>query len=243
MIHLALFGGASLATEEGPLTGPAAQRRRLALLALLAAAPAGGTSRDKLMGYLWPDVDTGRARHFLADSIYTLRKALGQHSILSLGASLRLNPDVIRSDVQLFEAALVTEDWQGVVAAYRGPFMDGLFVAGAAEFERWVETARERYARLCALALEALAEDRERSDDHCGAVEWWRRLAAHEPYSSRVALRLMQALEATGDPGGALRHSRLHEGLLRDALDIAPDDRVIALTHRLRHRGAPSRPR
>jgi DNA-binding SARP family transcriptional activator len=58
-----------------------------------------------------------------------------------------------------------------------------------------------------------------------------------------VALRLMQALEATGDPGGALRHARLHEGLLREALDIEPDDRVIALSDHLRHRGAPSRPR
>jgi TolB-like protein/DNA-binding SARP family transcriptional activator len=234
MFSLKLFGGASLSDDGVPHTGPAAQRRRLALLALLAAASDGGVSREKLIGYLWPDTDSEQARRFLADSVYSLRKAMGPPSILTLGDNLSLNPAVIRSDLGEFRAALVRGDWEAAAALYQGPFLDGFFVPDAPEFERWSEAERERYARQFAQALEALAEERERAGNLRDAVEWWRRLAAHDPCSSRVALRLMQALEGVGDPGGALQHARVHEALLHDELEVEPDAEVIALAERLR---------
>jgi DNA-binding SARP family transcriptional activator len=49
MLSLNLFGLVSLTRNGEPLVGPAAQRRRLAFLALLAAAPAGGLPREKLV--------------------------------------------------------------------------------------------------------------------------------------------------------------------------------------------------
>ena len=55
LFSLKLFGGASLEGPVGALTGRAAQRHRLALLALLAASGGGaGVTRDKLIAYLWP---------------------------------------------------------------------------------------------------------------------------------------------------------------------------------------------
>jgi DNA-binding SARP family transcriptional activator/TolB-like protein len=237
MFSLKLFGGVSLCGEDGPLSGPAAQRRRLALLSLLATAPEAGVSREKLIGYLWPDTGSEQARRFLADSVYALRKALGQEAILAQGDSLRLSA-VIRSDVGEFREALARSDRQAAVALHQGPFLDGFFVPDAPELERWAEVERERCARDVALALEALAEEREREGDLRGAVEWWRRLATHDPYSSHVALRLMQALEASGDRAGALQHARVHEALLREMLEVEPDAEVIALAERLRSPGA-----
>jgi DNA-binding SARP family transcriptional activator/TolB-like protein len=234
MFSLKLFGGVSLSGESGPLTGPAVQRRRLALLSLLASAPEGGVSREKLIGYLWPETGSEQARRFLADSVYALRRALGQEAILAQGDNLWLNPVVIRSDAGEFRQALARGDRQAAVTLYQGSFLDGFFVSDVPEFERWTEAERERCAREFAQVLETLAEDREREDDSCGAVEWWRRLAAHDPYSSRVALRLMHALEAAGDRGGALRHARAHAALMREALEVEPDAEVSALAERLR---------
>jgi DNA-binding SARP family transcriptional activator/TolB-like protein len=243
MLSLKLFGGVSLTGDDGPLTGPAAQRRRIALLALLAAASEGGMSREKLIGYLWPETGSEQARRFLADSLYTLRKALGQEAVLTHGDNLKLNRAVIRSDVAEFRQALARGDRQAAVALYQGPFLDGFFVPDVAEFEHWSEAERERCAREFAQTLEALAEEREREGNSRGAVEWWRRLAAHDPYSSRVALRLMQALEAAGDPGGALQHARVHATLLRAALEVEPDAEVMALAERLRSPAAAAPPR
>jgi DNA-binding SARP family transcriptional activator len=77
MFSLKLFGVVSLAGDNGPLTGPATQRRRLALLALIAAGPEAGTGRDRIASLLWPDTDSDQARRYLADSLYALRRALG----------------------------------------------------------------------------------------------------------------------------------------------------------------------
>jgi DNA-binding SARP family transcriptional activator/tetratricopeptide (TPR) repeat protein/TolB-like protein len=234
MFSLKLFGGVSLMGDDGPVAGPAAQRRRIALLSLLAAASEGGISREKLVGYLWPDTASDQARRFLADSVYALRKALGQEAILGQGDNLSLNPVLVRSDVVEFRQALARGDRHAAVAQYQGPFLDGLYVPGMPEFEHWVEAEREHCARVFAQTIEALAEEREAEADSAGALGWWRRLAAHDPYSSRVALRLMQALEAAGDPGGALQHERVHAALLREALDIEPDAEVVALAERMR---------
>jgi DNA-binding SARP family transcriptional activator len=239
MFSLKLFGGAALIGEDGPVTGPASQRRRIALLALLAAAPEGGVSREKLIGYLWPDTGSEQARRFLADSVYSIRKTLGQEAVLARGDNLMLNPGVIRSDLAEFRQALGRGDRNAAVALYQGSFLDGFFIPGVPEFEHWSDAERERCARDFANTLEALAEERESEGDPGGAVEWWRRLAAHDPCSSRVALRLMQALEEAGDPGGAVQQARVHAALLREALDLEPDAAVIELAERLRSRATP----
>jgi DNA-binding SARP family transcriptional activator/TolB-like protein len=236
MFSLKLFGGVALTGEDGPVTGPASQRRRIALLSLLAAAPDAGVSREKLIGFLWPDTGSEQARRFLADSLYAIRKALGQEAILARGDNLVLNPGVIRSDLAEFRQALGRGDRNAAVGLYQGPFVDGFFVPDVLEFEHWIDAERERCARDFANTLEALAEEREAEGNPGGAVEWWRRLAAHDPCSSRVALRLMQALDAAGDPGGALQHARVHAALLREALDLDPDPAVIELAERLRSR-------
>jgi TolB-like protein/Tfp pilus assembly protein PilF len=64
--------------------------------------------------------------------------------------------------------------------------------------------------------------DAERTGDRAAAVERWRVLAVHDPYSSRFALGLVKALAAAGDPAAALRQARVHEALLRSELNAEP---------------------
>ena len=52
------------------LTGAATQRRKLALLVLLASAGERGVSRERLLTYLWPESDSARARKSLAQLLY-----------------------------------------------------------------------------------------------------------------------------------------------------------------------------
>ncbi len=171
MLFLQLFGGVSLLHGREPVSGPATQRRRLALLALLAVSPRGSASRDKLVAFFWPEDDRERARHFLADSVFTLRKQLGKDCILTVGDELVLNAQRVQSDVCQFHEALERGDSEGAVALYQGPFLDGFFIADGPEFERWVEAERDRLARVYAGALERLASEMEDREDYAGAVE------------------------------------------------------------------------
>ena len=237
MMHrLKVFGGLSIETDGGPLTGRAAQRRRLALLVLLATASAGLT-RDKIIAYLWPDADTENGRRFLSDSVYRINQALGSDVIVAAGDELRLDPDRLPSDAAEFAEAMADGDHERAASLYQGPFLDGFFLSDAPELEHWIEAERSRFARDLAAALEALARDASSNGRHAEATAWWRRLAALDPYSSRIALGFMQALDATGERAAAIRHARIHETLLREELETGPDEAVQKLAQALRSQG------
>jgi adenylate cyclase len=241
-IILRLFGGVSLETENAPVTGSAAQRHRLALLALLAASPTGTVARDKLMAFLWPERDGASARKLLNQSVYALRKTCGEDAIVTVGEDLHLNRDVVRCDVEAFVRAVAAGDHVSAAGLYGGPFLDGFFLRDSPEFEAWVAGERERLAGMHGRTLEALAEQAESAGDHAGAVGWWRRRAAQDPYDARISLALMRALERAGNPAGAVQHAAIHERLLRDELGMEPAPEIGELAERLRHAKAGSAP-
>jgi DNA-binding SARP family transcriptional activator len=249
MFTLRLLGGASLDSPDGPVTGRAALRHRLALLALLAIEHPRPLSRDKLLAYLWPESGGAEARHQLRSSLYILRSALGEDAVLSTGDDVRLNPDRLSCDLWEFEAALARDDLEQAAAVYHGSFLSGFHLSEAEEFEHWVDGERARLAGQYRQALEQLAERGMQEGSPQRALRWWSRLAREDPYNSRIALRYMQALEAAGDRAEAIRHASAHTELLRADLDAAPDAEVIALAERLRlesrpaANGAPARAR
>jgi DNA-binding SARP family transcriptional activator len=234
MFRLKLLGGAVIEGRDGPLGGRIAQRRRMALLACVAASRGRPVSRDKLMALLWPDAPAERARHLLSDSIYLIRRELGESAIVTSGADVRLDNDLVSSDVGEFDQALLHGRLEEAASLYAGAFLDGFHIDDALEFEHWLDAERERLARSYSQLLETLAQERESAGDFARAAEWWRRLAAHEPTSGRVALRVMRALDAAGDRAGALQHARTHALLLREEYGLDVDAEVIALADRLR---------
>ncbi|HLA14713.1 MAG TPA: tetratricopeptide repeat protein, partial [Gemmatimonadaceae bacterium] len=175
-----------------------------------------------------------RGRNNLNVSTYVLRTALGDNAFLSAGDDVRLNPEVIHTDVAEFEAALQRADHPRAVALYSGPFLDGFFLPEAPEFERWAERERQRLSAGYAKALEALATTAESERDFPRAAELWKTRAAHDLYDSRVALRLMQALEASGNRAAALQHAAIHQRLLQTELGMAAVPEIAALAERLR---------
>lgn len=234
MLDLRLFGGASIQVGHGALTGGAGQTRRLALLVLLATAPTGAISREKLIAYLWPRADAEQGRHLLSVSLHVLRKAVGVGTILSEGDVIRLDPDLASCDVVEFESALKRGDLQRAVSLYTAPFLDGFFLRDAPEFESWVEAERLRLSDCYATALEQLAAAAETGAEHLNAVACWKRLVAHDPYNSRYALRLMRALVAAGDPANALKQAEEHAGVLDRELGVQPPGELLAFAEQLK---------
>lgn len=199
-------------------------------------------SRDKLMALLWPDATPERARHLLSDSIYLIRKELGESALVTTGGDVRLDNDLVWSDVTELEQALLQGQLEKAASLYGGPFLDGFHIDDAPEFEHWLDLERERLARRYAQSLETLAQERESAGDFARAAEWWRRLSAHDPTSGRVALRVMRALDASGDRAGAIHHARTHALLLREQFGLEADAEVSALADRLQRADVPRSP-
>jgi DNA-binding SARP family transcriptional activator/TolB-like protein len=219
-VELYLLGGVRLQVERGPTRGKAAQRRRLAIMAMLAAAPGRTATRDRVIAHLWPDGDAESARRLLSEALYVIRKEIDPEAIIATGDDLRLNEDVVRCDVVEFRDALSRGDRALAVAAYGGPFLDGWFVSGTPEFERWSERERARLSEEYARALEALAVEEQGRGNPRAAIPFWQKLQAADPYSSHAALQLGRALLATGERALALQALVTHERRMREELEV-----------------------
>ncbi|MGW8267553.1 MAG: AfsR/SARP family transcriptional regulator, partial [Longimicrobiales bacterium] len=215
------------------------QPRRIALLALLVSHPHHTLTREKLLAYLWPESDDESGRHRLSESLYVLRKALGEGVLISEGDQVRLDPEGVTCDLLEFRKALAEEAHEAVAALYTGPFLDGFFLKGADEFHRWLDSERQAISEEYALALETLAGTAAVSGDALQAMSWWSRLAAHDPYNSRYALGLMQALAGAGDPGNAIHHAQKHARVLEEELGAEATPELLAFAERLRRGEVP----
>ncbi len=233
MYRLSLLGGINLEGASGPLSGRIVQRRQLAVLALLASASGSAPTREKMVGLLWGGSPEDRARARLSDSLYLIRQGLGEDAIVTEANRIRLNEELVQSDVTAFDRAIEAGRWQEAVEVYGGPFLDGFHLGGEGAFERWVDEERRRLASRYHQALEKLAESAEAQGDWSQAVARWKDRAGEEPTNSRVTIRLMKAQAAAGNVPGALEHARVHELLLREELDLPVPDEVRELSNEL----------
>ncbi|HEY0970957.1 MAG TPA: BTAD domain-containing putative transcriptional regulator [Gemmatimonadales bacterium] len=234
MYRLRTLGGISLEQDRATLDTVGAQRKTLALLALLAVSRSRGISRDRVAAYLWPESDTERARGALKQTVHIARRHLGSPEAIQGKFELRLNPSYIESDVGAFLSALESDEPDVAAELYGGPFLDGFHLPGAPEFEEWVSAQRDDLARRYVWALERLTSAAEARGEVEAAVGWLRRLQAADPFSARATVRLMRALDARGERVAAIRCAQIHESLLRYELGNSPDPEVAALAAHLR---------
>ena len=240
-VTLSLFGGVRLADAQGvPCDGRAGQRRRLAVLAILAAARGEPVARERIIALLWPEVDTAHGRRSLVQSLHVIHKELDEDPVVRRGGELALDLSRVRCDVVEFWAALEAERPDDAVSRYAGPFLAGLVVEDAPEFAFWADRERERLEAAFAAAVERVAAREERSGAWARAAAAWRRLAAEKPECTPAALRLARALDGAGDRAAALRHLQVHAAYLREVLDLEEPAEVRALVARLRSAPDPS---
>lgn len=247
MITIQLLGGACLRSGAAPLSGPPAQRHRIALLALIAAAWPQPLSRERAMALLWPERELASARRLLNLAVHVLRAALGEEAIASTVDGLVLNPDRVRCDLHELRTAIAAGAFDRVAQLYTGPLLDGFHLDESIEFDYWLDEHRAELAHAYTGALLKLAEQQEQSGDVHGAVGTCRRLVAADPHSSAYAQKLMHALAAAGDRAGATRHATEYAQRMRVDLELEPEPAVAALAAQLQRaaamrRTAPSAP-
>jgi TolB-like protein len=233
MFHLKLLGGAVIEDDGGAACGLTSRRHSVALLALLATASSATLSRGKLVGLLWPDSPERTARNRLTSCLYQVRSELGEEAVLTVGGDLRFNPDVLDCDVTRFDTALAADDFRGAVELYCGPFLDGFWLRGSNEFERWMDRERDRLRRGYHEALEALASEAAERGEFEAAAGLWRKREGDDPFDSRVAVRLAEVLAEVGNRAEALRVVEDHARRLEEEFGMRPGRELRDLIDRL----------
>jgi len=160
MIRLHTLGVLDLRDADGrELRAILQQPKRLALLAYLAVAtPRRFHRRDALLALFWPELDQEHARAALRRSLYFLRSELGADVLAGRGdEEVGVPETALWCDTTALEAALAGGDPAAALALYRGPLLDGVYVAGAAtELQDWLDRERLRLRdRAAAAAIRA----------------------------------------------------------------------------------------
>ena len=240
MARLRFFGGAAAERDDGtPFEGGISTRRHpLALLALLACAPKRTLSRAKLAGLLWPERPETAARNRLNSCVYNVRRDLGNGALVTSGEYVRLGDTVVCDVVELRDA-VAADDPERVIALYQGPLLDGFYLSDTPEFEKWLDERRAHFRRAYHQSLEELALRAMEAGRPGEAARHWRTLVRDEPYDARLVVRLVEALEAAGNTGAALRAGQEHVRAMSEEFGREPRADVVELLERVR-RGEPA---
>ena len=207
MIELRLLGTLHLTDAEGrEVKSLLTRSRRFALLAYLAAAlPRGFHRRDTLLALFWPDLDQEHARGALRQALHVLRGALGPDVMVTRGdEEIGLDFEAVHCDVAEFDRAVAAGRPEEALDLYRGALLEGFFISGAPDFERWQDQERARLQEAACRGAQALGDDAVARGDLAGAATWRRRNVQLAPHDEQPLRRLMTLLDRVGDRAGAV---------------------------------------
>ncbi|MEO7084133.1 MAG: BTAD domain-containing putative transcriptional regulator, partial [Gemmatimonadaceae bacterium] len=117
---------------------------------------------------------------------------------------------------------------EDAVAEYRGDFLDGLHVKGAAELDQWMDLFRGSVRADIASACWELAEQSS-SVSANQASAWSAKACSLAPYDEGSLRRRLQLLHDAGDNAGALRTYAEIAELLKREFGAAPADATTAV--------------
>ncbi len=243
MIELSLLGLHAVRGPDGLELGSLpAQPKRFALLAYLALGGDGYHRRDSLAALFWPELDQFAARRALRNTLFHLRRALGEGPIIIRGGeAVAIDPAELTSDVARLRSAVQEGRYEEAVELCRGELLAGFHLPSAGQaFEEWLSRERLRAADLVTRALGALVEREEGAGNLPVAAYWARRACEQDPSDERWLRRAMSLLDESGDTGAALR---LYESCARSLsaeYDTTPSAETAALAKRVRERAGES---
>ncbi len=211
------LGGARLPTRKAEV-----------LVAYLALGAGRAHRRDSLLGLLWEDRAEKQARHSLSQTLFSIRKALGEEAGACLaidGDTVTFLPEHAAVDALDFERLAALEDRATLSQAaglYRGELLQGINLREAA-VQDWLAAERTRYKELALSVLARSAALRERDGDLDGAVHDAVRLVALDPLQESGHRTLMRLYAAQGRPAAALRQFERCAAILKRELDEEPE--------------------
>lgn len=212
----------------------------VAMLAYLACIPGHKASREHLAALLWGDVDSEAARQNLRQTIWYLKKKLGDGLLDVSGEVLGLAA-TFTCDRDEFLSAAHHADFAGAVQRHAGPFIPDFAAPGASEFEQWCELERRRVTVTFLRCADALARQWLSEGKFRDAQELARRARDVDPMDQVTWRLLLEALIAGSDGLGAAGEAEHFEAFLARE-EQEPDSASLAVMRAARRSPAAPAP-
>ena len=176
--------------------------------------------RDHLLGLFWPESAPDAARKNLRNTLWALRKLLGDDAIDTANDLLALASSA-QVDVAEFEQAASTPS-PAALDLYRGPFLNGVNVTDAPDFEVWLTAERDRLSQLYLRSIATHIHAQRVAGNWQAVVDLANRALAQDNLQEPMHRALMEAYARLGQRAEALhQYDRLVETLSRE-LGVEP---------------------
>ena len=205
------------------------------LLVYLALQKEHSFPREVLATLLWPEVSDNDAHNNLRQSLYQLRKVLGDRDyagepyLLVTRQTVQFNPDSnFILDVDQFYWAIETGDLETAVSHYQGELLPG-FSCDSVLVEDWLRQEREHLHQVALKAMSELTQNYLQDGHFEKAQSTARRQLSLEPWREQAYCQLMQAYALAGDRGSAIAQFEVCKEVLWDELAVEPTAETVAI--------------
>ncbi len=181
-------------------------------------------TREAVMRLFWPDNDEKTARNRLRDILYSLRKTLGEDTILAVGNGIiELNP--------LANIVIDTDNItkNNVVEAYKGDFLDCFYIKNCLEFEEWVEGRRKHYKAMYVHALKERIKNKSGESLDEELQRYITLISQNDVYSEQTYREMMQLYISLGQYNQAIMLYNMLEQILERDLGEKPERKTTEL--------------
>ena len=241
MLTIRTLGRAEVTLDGKSVNDPEWRSRKIVqeLFFLLLAHPEGLT-KEAIGAILWPDSSPTQLKLRFKNTIYRLRRALGQDVILldenlyGFNRALDYEFDVESFWGRLAQAQAATEPaeraatYREAVRLYRGPYLseaDGT----------WVWPERERLWRACVDALLKLARFHLEAGENETTLAYCQRVLAQDPCLEEAHRLALRAWAATGNRAAVNRQFERCRQALLEEVNAPPSPQTEALYETLMH--------
>jgi TolB-like protein/DNA-binding SARP family transcriptional activator/Tfp pilus assembly protein PilF len=230
-IYINTLGSLRIVRDGEEIHDLPTQPVRCALLLYLAVKRTA--SRDELTAIIWPERNTDRARHSLSQTLYELRRQLGENCFRLQSDHVEISPEIVTDTLEFkekSESGLIEQAFE----LYNGPFLHGYHFGVSKEFEEWADRYRFEMERHYRDVCRTLSNKYIDAGDDKAALEVARKWVDTDPLEDEAQHLFIELLASSGHRAEAIQQYNIYSELISRELGIEPLDETKLLIKKIR---------
>ena len=227
------FLGKSKIEYEGKGIEEQLGNKAIALICLLILNERRYMSREKIIGYLWPDSSIEAAKYNLRYNLWLIKKNISEdtaHNLFlkvdndccSINSNYKFTCDII--DIMKFKPSCEdsVESILKLKRMFRGDLLEGCYFNKCDEFNDLVIYERINFEQRKVKILQRLVEVYENDNKYDDCIEIINEILEIEPYDEKMVLKLMDIYQKSGKIAVAINYFNKFSYSLSCSLGINP---------------------
>lgn len=239
-----MLGNPTITLNNKPTLG-SMSNKAIALLCYLVLNKDKMYNRDKLASIFWDSSNIETTRYNLRYTLWSLRKILdadkNQIPIIvtykdccGINSEAAISTDIFEMEKLLeesieFKGPDYIENLNKIKNIYKGEFLEGFYINKCPEFNDWVFFERERLQRMYFEVLYRLTKLYKSSGNYFKSIEILNEMLKTNPLQEDLYEELIKNYLELGDRGSALNQYKRCSNILRDELNISPNESIRKL--------------